>query len=209
MNSYLLSILLPIYTNWKEVSNIIKNITENTHNTEDVEIILTFLEKNVEEYISHIDELLDLTPHIKILIKEENEEDTPTHTHIYNQTQIADGEFLLFLNNGISFNGKSIDLIMNKYRGKLCIVDGVGNSSFESPPIVNSQIFQILGVQSLFHFMCSPLGIEIKEPNISFNYDGSSLTIYNLEDRREQLINGLKSYISELEWSRDWLPLTK
>ena len=207
MSSYLLSILLPPQERFETLKNIIQNITDNLKDINSVEIILKITENDVEGYLPQISDLLNLTPHIKILISDHTKEDTPMLNSIDNQTLIADGEFLLLLNNGFLFNLSNLDLAVKKYQGKLCVIEGKNNLSFVSPPIVHHKIVKILGLQSLFNLMCSEFGIEIKEPNISYNCEESKIGGHNFNWEEENKINELKSYIDTLEWSKDWLPL--
>lgn len=207
MGSYLLSILVSPQYGFEILSKTIKNITDNLKDINNVEIILKITESDVGDYIPQISDLLNLTPHIKILISDNTKEDTSVLNSINQQTLIADGEFLLLLNNGILFNLSNLDLMVKKYQGKLCVIEGKNNLSFTSPLIVHHKIVEILGLQSLFNSMCSDFGIEIKEPNISYNCEESKIEEYNFNWEEENKINELKSYIDTLEWSKDWLPL--
>jgi len=207
MSSYLLSILLPPQERFETLKNIIQNITDNLKDINSVEIILKITENDVEGYLSQISDLLNLTPHIKILISDNTKEDTSVLNSINQQNLIADGEFLLLLNNGILFNLSNLDSMVKKYQGKLCVIEGKNNLSFTSPLIVHHKIVEILGLQSLFNSMCSDFGIEIKEPNISYNCEKLKIKEYNFNWAKDNKMNELKSYIDTLEWSREWLPL--
>jgi len=207
MSSYLLSILLPPQERFESLKNIIQNITDNLKDINSVEIILKITESDVESYLPQISDLLNLTPHIKILISDITKEDTSMLNSINNQTLIADGEFLLLLNNGFLFNLSNLDLTVKKYQGKLCVIEGKNNLSCVSPPIVHHKIVKILGLQSLFDLMCSEIGIEIREPNISYNCEKLKIKEYNFNWEKDNKMNELKSYIDTLEWSREWLPL--
>jgi hypothetical protein len=207
MSSYLLSILLPPQKRFETLKNIIQNITDNLKDINSVEIILKITENDVEGYLPQISDLLNLTPHIKILISDNTKEDTSVLNSINQQNLIADGEFLLLLNNGILFNLSNLDSMVKKYQGKLCVIEGKNNLSFTSPLIVHHKIVEILGLQSLFNSMCSDFGIEIKEPNISYNCEESKIGKYNFNWEKDNKMNELKSYIDTLEWSREWLPL--
>ena len=207
MGSYLLSILVSPQYGFEILSKTIKNITDNLKDINNVEIILKITESDVGDYIPQISDLFNLTPHIKILISDNTKEDTSVLKSINQQTLIADGEFLLFLNNGILFNLSNLDLMVKKYQGKLCVIEGKNNLSLVSAPIVHHKIVEILGLHSLFNPMCSEFGIEIKEPNISYNCEESKIEEYNFNWEEENKINELKSYIDTLEWSKDWLPL--
>ena len=181
MGSYLLSIVLPTQKNWEVLIGTIQNIIDNVRDINNVEIILTISESEVEEYLPQISDLLNLTPHIKILIIDSRREDTSRLHPINNQTLIADGEFLLLLNNGILFNSPDLDSMVQKYQGKLCVIEGKNNLSITSPFIVHHKIVEILGLQPLFNSMCSEFGIEIKEPNISYTIEESKLRDNNFE----------------------------
>ncbi len=207
MGSYLLSIVLPTQKNWEVLIGTIQNIIDNVRDINNVEIILTISESEVEEYLPQISDLLNLTPHIKILIIDSRREDTSRLHPINNQTLIADGEFLLLLNNGILFNSPDLDSMVQKYQGKLCVIEGKNNLSITSPFIVHHKIVEILGLQPLFNSMCSEFGIEIKEPNISYTIEESKLRDNNFEGGRAFNLKELKTYIDTLGWSRDWLPL--
>ena len=207
MGSYLLSIVLPTQKNWGVLIGTIQNIIDNVRDINNVEIILTISESEVEEYLPQISDLLNLTPHIKILIIDSRREDTSRLHPINNQTLIADGEFLLLLNNGILFNSPDLDSMVQKYQGKLCVIEGKNNLSITSPFIVHHKIVEILGLQPLFNSMCSEFGIEIKEPNISYTIEESKLRDNNFEGDGAFNLKELKTYIDTLGWSRDWLPL--
>ncbi len=207
MGSYLLSILLPPQKNWEILMGTIQNITDNVKDINNVEIILKISESEVEDYLPKISDLLNLTPHIKILIIDSRREDTSSLHSINNQTLIADGEFLLLLNNGILFNTPDLDSMVQKYHGKLCVIEGKNNLSITSPFIVHHKIVEILGLQPLFNSICSEFGIEIKEPNISYTCEESKLRDNNFEGGEAPNLKELKSYIDTLEWSKDWLPL--
>ena len=207
MGSYLLSIVLPTQKNWEVLIGTIQNIIDNVRDINNVEIILTISESEVEEYLPQISDLLNLTPHIKILIIDSRREDTSRLHPINNQILIADGEFLLLLNNGILFNSPDVDSMVQKYHGKLCVIEGKNNLSITSPFIVHHKIVEILGLQPLFNSMCSEFGIEIKEPNISYICEESKLRDNNFEGGEALNLKELKTYIDTLEWSRDWLPL--
>jgi hypothetical protein len=207
MSSYLLSILLPPQPNFKTLKDNIEHITNSVENINNIEIIVKISQIDIEDYLPNISELLEITPHIKILISDNQHEDTLLLESIKNQTLIADGEFLLLLNNGIFLNLPDLDVMVKKYHGKLCVIEGKNNLSFTSPLIVHHKIVNILGLQSLFNLMCSELGIEIKEPLISYNVEGLELsgTNFNWEDGNK--LGDLKSFIDTLKWSKEWLPL--
>lgn len=207
MSSYLLSILVSSQHGFEIVSKTIKNIIDNLNDINSVEIILKISESDIEDYLPQISDLFNLTPHIKILISDNTKEDTSILESFNQQTLIADGEFLLSLNNKVLLNSSDLDLIIKKYQGKLCVIEGKNNLSLAPPPIVHHKIVEILGLQSLFNSMCSEFGIEIKEPNISYNCEVSKIGEYNFNWEEENKINELKSYIDTLEWSKDWLPV--
>ena len=61
MGSYLLSIVLTTQKNWEVLIGTIQNIIDNVRDINNVEIILTISESEVEEYLPQISDLLNLT----------------------------------------------------------------------------------------------------------------------------------------------------
>ncbi len=206
MNSYILSILITSPRTFKTLKTSVENIIKNVKKVNNIEIIIKIAQNEIEDYLPKISELLDLTPHIKILISESALEDTSQMESIKNLTLIADGEFLLLLDNEILVNLPDIDLVVKKYEGKLCVIEGPNNLSLHSPPIVHHEIVKILGLESLFNLMCGELGIEVKEPNISYILEDSQNSSQKFNWDGENKLPHLKAFINTLMSSHDWLP---
>jgi len=207
MDSYILSILITSPRTFKTLKNSVENIIKNVKKINNIEIIIKIAQNEIEDYLPKISQLLDLTPHIKILISEGAMEDTSEIESIKNLTKIADGEFLLLLDNGSLLNLPHIDLVVKKYEGKLCVIEGQNNLSLHSPPIVHQEIVKIMGVESLFNLICGELGIEVKEPNISYILEDSQNSSQKFKGVGENRLSHLKAFINTLSWSHDWLPI--
>ena len=207
MDSYILSILITSPRTFKTLKNSVENIIKNVKKINNIEIIIKIAQNEIEDYLPKISQLLDLTPHIKILISEGVMGDTSEIESIKNLTKIADGEFLLLLDNGSLLNLPHIDLVVKKYEGKLCVIEGQNNLSLHSPPIVHHEIVKIMGVESLFNLICGELGIEVKEPNISYILEDSQNSSQKFKWGEENRLLHLKALINTLSWSHDWLPI--